>query len=97
MELALKGTLRSLGIDVPRVRDLSAFLRTSHQQLPEPLTRDLDRLVAVCRRLGVERSRAVYGDEETGVPGADLYLPEEAEQALADARWVTSVCRRLLP
>ena len=95
VELALKGTLRSLGIDVPRVHDLSAFLRARAADLPAGLAPDLDRLVAVCRRLGVERGRAFYGDELAGVPASALDAPAEAEQAVEDARWVVALCRSL--
>jgi HEPN domain-containing protein len=97
VELALKAVLRAAGIEVPRVHDVGAFLREHAERLPTEVSEHLDRLVSVSRRLRAERETAFYGDDEVGVPAERLYTAGDAEQALADARWVLAVANAAVP
>jgi HEPN domain-containing protein len=49
------------------------------------------------RRLRGEREVAFYGDEEVGAPPERLYTAADAEEALADARFVLDRCRAGVP
>jgi HEPN domain-containing protein len=97
VEMALKAVLRAAGVEVPRVHDVGAFLREHAERLPKEVTAHLDRLVSVSRRLRAERETAFYGDEEVGLPAERLYIAGDAEQALADARWVLALADAAIP
>lgn len=97
VELALKGTLRGAGLEVPHVHDVSAFLLEHSQRLPAGLTPHLDRLVSISRRLRREREVSFYGDEESGAAPDRLYTAADAEQAVGDARQVVELCRAHCP
>ncbi len=97
VELALKGLLRASGIEVPHVHDVGIFLVEHRERLPVAVTPHLERLVSVSRRLRREREVSFYGDEETGAPAERLYAAPDAEAALADARFVQTLCEQALP
>ena len=97
VELALKGMLRDAGIEIPRVHDVGAFLRVHTERLPPVLRAALDRLVAISRRLRLERELSFYGDETVGTPPEQLYTAEDAEAALRDAGFVVALCEDALP
>lgn len=94
VELALKGALRAAGIEVPHVHDVGVFLRDHAERFPEFLTRELDRVISISRRLREEREISFYGDEEVGTPSERLYIPHDAEEALQDARFILELCER---
>jgi HEPN domain-containing protein len=92
VELALKALLRASGIEVPHVHDVGIFLVEHRERLPSAVTRHLDRLVSVSRRLRQEREVSFYGDEETDAPPERLYSARDAEEALGEARFVLTLC-----
>ena len=92
VELALKGLLRAVGLEVPHVHDVSAFLVEHSGRLPAVVVPHLDRLVSVSRRLRREREVSFYGDEETGAAPDRLCTAADAEQAVGDARIVVELC-----
>lgn len=47
-------------------------------------------------RLAEERSRALYGDEERGIPASELFGEEDARQAMAIADQLLAMYERLL-
>lgn len=97
VELALKGLLRAIGLEVPHVHDVSAFLVEHAGRLPAPLATELDRLVSVSRRLRREREVSFYGDEESGAAPDRLYTSGDADQAVNDAQAVVGLCERQAP
>jgi len=58
VELALKGALRAVGVEVPRVHDVGGTLRQHSQRFPPALREALPELVFISRRLGRERELA---------------------------------------
>jgi len=64
VELALKGLLRSVGVDPPRIHDVADVLTAERQRLPDELSGDLDRLAEASRRLRRDRELAFYGAED---------------------------------
>ena len=92
VELALKAALRAAGIEVPHVHDVSVFLIDNAERLPEGLTRNLERVVSISRRLRGEREVSFYGDEQVGAPPDRLYSTRDGEEALRDARFVVELC-----
>jgi hypothetical protein len=83
VELALKGLLRSCGIDPPRVHDVSDILVAERQRLPEALQGSVETLTDISRTLRRDRELAFYGTEDLTPSG--FYSKKDAERALRDA------------
>ncbi len=86
VELALKGLLRSAGVEVPRVHDVSGVMEETAALLPPSLKPHLSRLAAISRSLRRDRELAFYGSED--LTPSEFYRQGDAEAALADATWV---------
>jgi hypothetical protein len=86
VELALKSLLRSAGIEVPRIHDVSQILVEEQARLPARVRPHVERLAAVSRSLRRDRELAFYGSED--LTPSDFYQRQDAEQARDDARWV---------
>lgn len=91
VELALKGLLRSRGIQPPRIHDVSDVLLAEHARLPEDLQAGLDTLVEASRQLRRDRDLAFYGAEDLTPSG--FYSREDAERARSSAREVVGLVR----
>ena len=94
VELALKGLLRAVGIDPPRVHDVADVLEAERSRLPAALSGDLDRLAAASRGLRRDRELAFLGAEDV-IP-SDFYREPDADEARDDARFVVQRIRLLL-
>lgn len=92
VELALKGLLRAVGVDPPRVHDVADVLEAERARLPAALAGDHDRLAAASRNLRRDRELAFLGAEDL-VP-SDFYREPDAAEARDDARFVVE---RVLP
>ena len=64
VELALKGLLRSCGVEPPRIHDVSEILLTERDRLPKPLHRDIERLAQTSKDLRRNLELAFYGAED---------------------------------
>ncbi len=84
VELALKGLLHSVGVDPPRVHDVSDVLEAERERLPPALARDVERLAAASRSLRRDRELAFYGAPDI-VP-CDFYREADASEAREAAR-----------
>jgi HEPN domain-containing protein len=84
VELALKGLLRSRGIEPPRAHDVSGVLLAERSRLPEALQGDAERLAGASRHLRRDRELAFYGAEDLTPSG--FYSQEDAEEARGLAR-----------
>lgn len=86
VELALKGLLRSSGIDPPRIHDVADVLLSEQRSLPDALTRDVARLADISRGLRRDRELAFYGAED--LTPSDFYRKADAIAARDGARLV---------
>ena len=86
VELALKSLLRSAGIEVPRIHDVSQILFEERALLPAAIHPHVERLAAISRSLRRDRELAFYGRED--LTPSDFYRREDAVQARDDTRWV---------
>lgn len=93
VELLLKGVLRGVGAEVPKVHDVGRHLRAQESRLPEAVRPGLDRVVDISKRLRKERELSFSGAEDF-IPTTEYELGD-AEAAIADARevldWVEKV------
>lgn len=84
VELTLKALLRVIGIDPPRVHDVSDILIAERDRLPPALAADLGFLTRTSRALRRDRELAFYGAEDLTPSG--FYSREDAEEARNGAR-----------
>jgi HEPN domain-containing protein len=96
VELALKGVLRFLGLEVPRIHDVSGFLRRHRDRLPSALDKHLDKIAQVSRALREEREMSFYGDEEAGFGPEEIYTAEDADKAILDATFIYELCEAVI-
>ena len=86
VELALKGLLRAVRVDPPRVHDVSPALLREAARLPESVRPHVERMARISRELRRDRELAFYGTEDL-VP-SEFYVEEDAHRALTNARFV---------
>ena len=84
VELALKGLLRAVGIEPPRIHDVSDVLMAERPRFPATIQQDLDMLAAGSRTLRRDRELAFYGAEDLTPSG--FYTQEDAVSARDIAR-----------
>ena len=88
VELALKGLLRSAGIQPPRIHDVSDILLAEHDRFPA-LQDPLPRLAEISRQMRRDRELAFYGAEALTPSG--FYGRPDADRARDGARHVVQV------
>ena len=84
VELALKGLLRSCGIEAPRIHDVSDILLAERERLPEAIRSEAESLARISSDLRRDRELAFYGAEDLTPSG--FYKRRDAERALEGAR-----------
>ncbi|MBM4266148.1 MAG: HEPN domain-containing protein [Deltaproteobacteria bacterium] len=84
VELALKGLLRSCGIEAPRLHDVSEVLLAERDRLPDAVRAELDRLAAISRDLRRDRELAFYGAED--LTPSSFYSEGDAKRAREGAQ-----------
>ena len=84
VELALKGILRAVGIEPPRIHDVSEVLMAERERFPKAIQQNLDTLAAGSRTLRRDRELAFYGAEDLTPSG--FYTQEDAAAAREIAR-----------
>lgn len=96
IELMLKGSLRWVGIDPPKVHEVGDALKEQAALFPIFWQEKIDDLILISHALFEERSLAFYGDETGLIPASELFTREEAERARAWAAEVLGLYERLL-
>jgi HEPN domain-containing protein len=91
VELALKGLLRSAGIDPPRIHDVADVLLAEQGSLPEGLRKHVTALADASRNLRRDRELAFYGAED--LTPSDFYRKADAQAARDAARMVVERVR----
>jgi HEPN domain-containing protein len=96
VELALKGLLRTCGIEAPRIHDVSEVLLAERTRLPPALApTDVDQLAAVSRDLRRDRELAFYGAED--LTPSTFYSEADAVRARDGAALTVRLVRPLVP
>lgn len=94
VELALKGMLRAIGIEPPKLHDVGGLLLEHRDRFPEAVRSSLDDLAHISKRLRKERELAFYGDLDF-IP-TEEYTLEDARKAQQDAQRVLQTARRVI-
>ena len=94
VELSLKASLRMVGVEYPKVHDVSDVLEYSKEKFPEWMREEIPRLCEASQSLAMERGPSVYGIEKQGKPPSALFGPVEAGDALQKAENSFRTCSR---
>lgn len=89
VELLLKGVLRAIGVEVPKVHDVSRALENNRDLLPTDLVTGLDEIKRISKRLRKERELAFYGAEDF-VPTEEYDL-NDADLAIKEAEFIYKI------
>ena len=96
VELLLKASLRLIGIEPPKWRDIGPVLIEFSDRFSDWFRDKIPELAAISRWLRREREPSMYGDEELGLPPTKLYTEPYALKALEGAKLVYAYVRKLL-
>ncbi len=86
VELALKGMLRAIGIEPPKLHDVGGLLLEHRERFSMDVQARLTDLADISRRLRKERELAFYGDIDF-IP-TEEYSSEDARKARQEAQRV---------
>ena len=89
VELAEKAMLRALGIDPPKIHDVSQILLDHSDDLPSEIRPRLSALAELSKWLRKEREISFYGDIDF-IP-TEEYRKEDASRALEGAKTVVEI------
>ena len=89
VELALKALLRAVGIEPPRIHDVSPVLLGERSRLPQALLPYVDELADISRQLRRDRELAFDGAED--LTPSDFYSEPDAERARSSAARVVDL------
>lgn len=95
VELALKGLLRSCGMEAPRIHDVSDVLLAERSRLPAPLRDEVERLAAISRDLRRDRELAFCGAED--LTPSSFYSEQDAVRARDGAALTVRLVAPLVP
>jgi len=93
VELALKGVLRKIGLEPPKLHDVGPLVVEYQDRLPTDVAAQARRLAEISHWLRREREVSFYGDVDL-VP-TEEHAEEDASRALADARSVVEAVRSM--
>ncbi|HAZ31821.1 MAG TPA: DNA-binding protein [Dehalococcoidia bacterium] len=96
VELALKASLRIVGIEPPKFHDVGPILRRNSGSFPEWFRAEIDKMSSISRILRREREPSMYGDEELALPPDELYTFEDAKTAFDGCVLIFNNCKKLL-
>ncbi len=94
VELALKGMLRAVGIEPPKLHDVGGLLLDHAQRFPPEVRGQLEALAAISKRLRKERELAFYGDVDF-IP-TEEYSLKDAERARQEAETVLAAAQKVV-
>lgn len=95
VELALRGLLRAVGVEPPRIHDVADVVEAERGRIPEVLRPDIPRLAAASRALRRDRELAFDGAED--LTPCDFYRKPDATDARDAARLVVRLVRPHVP
>jgi len=89
VELVLKGALKILGIEYPKIHDVGKiFEQMVKRKIGEFDEEVMERIVRISARLAEDRGPSFYGEK--------IFKREEAEEAYSDAKFVFNKVVRML-
>lgn len=95
VELCLKAVLKAVGIEYPKVHDVSDVLVGVKQRFPTWFQAEIGFLSESSKILVKKREPSLYGSEEELLSPEDVISKEDAEDALKRAKKTFELCKKL--
>ncbi|MEW6458033.1 MAG: HEPN domain-containing protein [Bacillota bacterium] len=95
VELALKGVLRQIGIEPPKLHDVGGLLLEFRDRLPPEVAAEAPNLARISKWLRKEREFSFYGDIDF-IP-TEEYTEFDSARAIRDANFVVEMARKVIP
>lgn len=95
VELSLKGALRRVGVEYPKVHDVGDVLEATSDRFPEWFRSKIADFSEISTALAERREMSMYGDERSGLAPAEIFGREDAESAVDQARKILGACEKL--
>lgn len=96
VELSLKAVLKAVGIEYPKIHDVSDVLIDVEDRFPEWFKKELNFVVQSSKILVKKREISFYGGEEALLSPNEVIGREDAEDALNRARHIYTLCKKLI-
>ncbi len=96
VELSLKAVLKSVGIEYPKVHEVSYVLEEVGDRFPGWFRAEIGYMAESSRLLFKKREPSLYGDEEALLPPNAVMGYEDAEDATQRARKTHNLCENLV-
>jgi len=96
VELSLKAALKAVGIEYPKVHDVSDVLADVKGRFPEWFRAEIDHMSESSRILFKKREPSLYGGEEAFLSPDEVISKSDAEDAIARAERAYRLCDKLL-
>lgn len=96
VELSLKAVLKAVGIEYPKVHDVSDVLLEVKDRFPGWFRARVDFLCGSSRVLVKKRELSLYGGEEAFLAPDEVIDKRDAEDAVARAEETYGLCERLI-
>ncbi len=94
VELSLKGMLRSVGVEPPKIHDVGGLLLEHEDKFSKDIAKQLKKLADISKKLRRERELAFYGDIDF-IP-TEEYTKKDAKNAIRDTQLVAGTARKLI-
>lgn len=95
VELCLKGALRQVGIDPPKIHDVGGLVIAHATRFPPAAAIEVESIASISKQLRKDRELAFYGDVDF-VPGQSYGEPQ-AREALHQAQRVLGWTETVIP
>lgn len=96
VELCLKACLRLVGIEYPKVHDVSEILLIYIDRFPEWYKKEIDFLAEASKVLAKKREISFYGGEDMLLSPEDLISKTDASDAVYRARKTLDICKKFI-
>ena len=94
VELLLKALLRSLGIEAPKIHDVSKTIELNLDKMPEIICDNIALIKKISKALRKERELCFYGADDF-IP-TEEYSFEEASEAINQAKIIFDIVQKSL-
>ena len=95
VELCLKAVLKAVGIEYPKIHDVSDVLVEVKQRFPAWFQAEIGFLSESSKILVKKREPSLYGSEEAVLSPEDVIGKEDAQDALKRAKKTFEFCKKL--
>lgn len=96
IEATTKAALRIVGVEPPRLHDMSDVLGAESARFLDCFAQRLPDIRGASAKYRQDRELSYYGDERHGIPPSRLYDRARAQAALEAARDALDACSRLV-